>query len=134
MALQDAINHIQDLTGAVDGIRAAPDYPPEQSNVYPFCVAYMGTGEIGFDAGVGTAGIHSIVVELHVARKDLARDIAKAAPYVDSIPAALLADPTLGGTVELFENITYEFTPMQWDTVETVGFRFILNGVKQRSC
>jgi hypothetical protein len=38
MALQDAIEKIQSIAGAVSGIRAAPEYLPEQLNVFPFLV------------------------------------------------------------------------------------------------
>lgn len=133
MSLQDVINDIQDSIGAISGIKNAPDYPPENINEYPFVVAYMGTGTIDFDAPPSTKGLHSIIVELHVARKDLPNDISIASPFVDSIPAAIMADVTLGGTVQLFENITYEFAVMRWDAVDTIGFRFTVNGVSQRS-
>ncbi|MCP3909229.1 MAG: hypothetical protein GY712_14590 [Oceanicoccus sp.] len=134
MTLQAAIEDVQATIGAISGIKAAPNYAPEKINEYPFSVAYMGGGLIDFDTPSATKGLHIIVIELHVARKDLPNDISIVAPFIDSIPAALMADPTLGGTVGLFENITYEFTPMQWDAVETIGYRFFINGVSQRSC
>ncbi|MBT7070744.1 MAG: hypothetical protein HN975_07640 [Anaerolineae bacterium] len=134
MTLQAAVEQVQDLMGAVSGVKSAPDYPPENINEYPFVVAYMGGGEIVFDTPSAYKGLHTIIIELHIARKDLPNDIEIAAPYVDSIPAALMADATLAGTVNLFDNITYEFTEMLWDAVETIGFRFSINGVSQRSC
>ena len=134
MSIQDAIEWTQTQVAAISGIKRAPFYAPENINEYPFVVAYMGGGVIEFDVALATAGRHAIILEFHVARKDLPNDIQNAAPYVESIPAAIMTDPTMGGTVELFENITYEFAPMRWDAVDTIGFRFTINGIKIRSC
>jgi hypothetical protein len=133
MSLQDAIDDVNATVRALAGIKSALDYPPEQANEYPFWVAYMGNGVFTFDTYPATKGLHTIIGELHVARKDLPNDISIAAPFVDSIPVAIMADVTLGGTVGLFENITYEFAAMRWDAVDTVGFRFLINGISQRS-
>ena len=130
MALQDAIDWVQDTIGGLEGIRKAPHEPTESIKVFPFSRAYAGEGVIEVGA-IGTdRALHSIVVEIHVARTDLPRDVAKAMPYVDSVPAALLADPTLGGTVSTFGRIRYRFGPMGVGGEDTIGFRFWLEDVK----
>ncbi len=134
--LDDAIGEIQADIRALDGIRAAPDYAPEQMNAFPFSVVYPGSGEFTSDVPGGMKGLHSITIELHVARKDLPRDIAKAMPFVQSIPNALLkavatqGGDRFGGTIDTFGRITYEFGPLDWGATQTIGWRFRMEGVK----
>jgi hypothetical protein len=128
--IQDAITAIQGVVGGVSGIRAAPDYPPEDLSLYPFAVAFARSGS--FEAApVGSGkGLHTIVVEVHVGRSDLARDIKAAMPYGDSVPLALLADTTVGGVVSTFARVRYEFGPMAYGGLATIGWRFFVEGVK----
>ncbi len=131
MTLQATVEWIQDQTGALSGIRTAPDFPLEQVGAFPFVVAYMGGGTFEKGEAGGIVERHDFIIELHIARKDLPRDIEKAVAYVDSIPAAIMADSTLGGTVLQFESIVYEFAPeMFWDAVKTIGFRFTVTGAE----
>ena len=130
MALQDAIEKVQNLAGAVSGIRAAPDYLPESLNIFPFLVCYAGTGSFEYSPAGVMKGLHNIILELHVARHDLPRDTKSAMQYSDSIPKAIMADPTLGGTVSTIGRITYTFGGMQYGDQMTLGFRFTLEGVK----
>jgi len=92
--IQDAINEIMDLVGALSGIKAAPDYPHEDASVFPFAIAYEGAGSWEFGAAGGSYGekkaLLSIVIELHVARVDLPRDAQKAVFYSDAIPNAIM--------------------------------------------
>jgi hypothetical protein len=134
MALQDAIAWVQTTIGALDGVKNAPEYPPEQSSSFPFSVAYMGSGEYPYATDKFTLDAnHEIIIEFHVAKKILPRAIATAAPFVESIPAAIATDLTLGSNVHGFERIEYEFAPdMFWDTVQTIGFRFVISGIKVR--
>ena len=112
------------------GIRAAPDYAPDKLTVFPFALAYakMGVFEVA-PIGYGK-GLHTVVVEVHVARKDLPRDIQAAMAFSDAIPLALLADTTLGGVVSTFGRVRYEFGPMAWGGMETLGFRFFIEEIK----
>jgi hypothetical protein len=134
--LQQAIAAIQADVRALTGIEAAPDYAPEQVNGFPFSVVYPTSGEFISDIPGSLKGLHTITIELHIARKDLPRDIAKAMVYVESIPNVLLktiATPSgdrFGGTISTFARITYEFGPLDWGATQTIGFRFRLEGVK----
>jgi hypothetical protein len=137
--LQQAIDAIQADLGALDGIRGAPDEAPESINVFPFVVCYPSSGEWRSDIPGAKIGLHTITVELHVARKDLPRDIQKAMAYSESIPNALLkavattAGDRFAGTIATFDRITYTFGPLGWGGMETFGFRFQISGVKMQS-
>ena len=71
-------------------------------------------------------GLHSLVVEIHVARKDLPRDVETALPFGELLAAAVFDDPTLGGTVDTVradEGITYTFGALAWGGQATIGWR-----------
>jgi hypothetical protein len=130
--LQEAISQIQAEVKGISGIREAPETPPDQINQFPFAICFARTGEYRIGpAGVMT-GIHTIVLELHVARKDLTRDVPTAMKYAKSIPLAIIAalfEGTLTAIATL-GTIRYEFGPLGWGGAETIGFRFYIDGVK----
>jgi hypothetical protein len=128
--LQDAITQVQTIVSGVSGIRAAPNYPPENINDFPFAVAFPGDGEFDIEMGNLSDGIHNIVVELHVARKDLPRDVATAGAYIDSISLALWSKPTLSGRIRWFKKISYKFGPLGWGGADTLGIRFTIHGIE----
>lgn len=137
--LEKAITQIQKYIATLDGIRAAPAVPPENiGGNYPFVLARPGTGTIGFGPTGVKKALHNIVIELHIARKDLPRDIATALPFCDSIPNLLqyklLNDNKWNGTVDTFESIAYRFMSWDWEGgIKTVGFEFVVNNVKIQS-
>jgi len=133
MTLQSVINAIQDACLAVSGIKGAPDYAPEAINVFPFVTTYPGEGTLQFGTVDEMKALHDVIVEVHVARKDLPFDIQAVSGYVDSIPAALLSDPTLAGTCDTFQSIRYQFSVLGWGTQQTIGYRFRVLGVKIRT-
>ena len=71
--LQDIIDQVQDEMESLPGVRAAPDEPPDQINVFPFVVTYADNGEyyIGPPELIGIAdnGAHHV----HVRRARLGR-------------------------------------------------------------
>ena len=137
--LEQVIAEVQEDIRALSGIRAAPNLAPEQMNVFPFCVVYPGSGTMSSGVPGEMLGIHSIVIELHIGRKDLPRDIDAALPFVESIPNILLkavattAGDRFDNTVDTFTDVTYEFGPLDWGGTATIGWRFRMNGVKLRN-
>lgn len=132
LTVNGAIQQVITTVKAIEGIKYAPEYPPEDIGPYfPFVTAYTTGGEwntitAGFDQA-----LFDIVLELHVAREgDLPHEVEKAMAYSDSVPEALLADQSLSDTVSHFERITYTFGVMNYGTTKTLGFRFVLEGVK----
>jgi len=133
MSLQNVIDNVQAACRKIKGIKGAPSYAPEQINLYPFVVAYPGEGEIEFGAVGEMKALHNVVVEVHVARKDLPTDLRRVSGFVDSIPAALMDDPTLGGSCDTFQTIRYRFSQLGWGGMDTIGYRFTVAGVKIRT-
>lgn len=130
--LQDAIDEIQAEVRDVAGMRAAPDEPPDSMNHFPFAVCYAHTGSYRIGPPDTMHGIHELYLEVHVARKDLERDIAAAMPFAKSVPDAIFSAYAAGSltAVEVIQRIAYEFGPMTWGGVLTLGFRFTIEGVK----
>lgn len=98
-SIAGAIGQIQDLIGALTGVRAAPDQPVEKMSILPLSLCYVGPGDWLNYVNGGKQFVGDIMVELHVPRKDLARDMSRLMSYVESVPNEIMSDPTLGGTV-----------------------------------
>lgn len=137
MTLQDAIAQAQNYLANHPGIRSAPPYPPGKIGVFPTSIAYAGDGvwQAG-PMGVKT-GLHTIVIEIHVGRADLPKDVETVMGYCESVPNLLLDkllnDNYWGGTLQTFEQIRYTFGPLGWAGISTLGFRFFVEGVKMQS-
>ena len=136
MTLAGAISWLQTTMKAQPGIRQAPEYAPDILNDFPAVVAYEGPGTITPGASGEYTMLFSIVVDLHVARRDMARDISTVRGYVQSIPVAILADPTMGGSVSTYSNIQFsgliQLLPDTTGQVGTIGYRWTIQGVKIR--
>ena len=137
--LEDFIKALQADIGVIEGIRKAPDYPPENLNVFPFSVVYPGKGEWNSDTPGGKRWLGSVIVELHIARVDLARDVQAALGYHESIPNALLKPvATVNGdrfasTIATFGTIDEYFGALNWANTDTIGWRWTINGIKMQS-
>jgi len=136
VTLQSAIDEIMaDLVAALTTVRSAPDDPPEQVAAFPFMTVHPGAGAWeGGPAGM-KMGLHSITVELHVARSQgLARAVSEALGFAESVPNTIFkgrdADQ-FNHTIDTFDRITYTFGPLSWAGVDTFGWIFKVEGVKQ---
>ena len=133
--LAQVIERVATVVASVPGIRSAPIAPPEQMNVFPFGVVFPADGDNTFGTPGERLALDAIAVELHVARKDLPRDVQGALPFVDSIPDALMSDMVntqWANTIDTFESISWTFGPLGWGGMDTLGFRFTVSGVKRR--
>ena len=125
------IEAVQDLVGAVTGIRSAPYDPPDQAADFPIAIAYPAKGHYtmanGFDI---KDSLHNIVIELHYPRVDSARTVAKLKPYVRLIPQAVAASADIAALCEGFEGIDYEMIPMMYGETKTFGLHFTITNLK----
>lgn len=76
--------------------------------------------------------LHSINIELHVARKDLPRDYVKVMELIGTIPKEIWNRLRTGdfSNLETFGDITYLFGPLSWGAVDTLGVTYTLTDVK----
>lgn len=124
-ALETAIAAIQAKVKALEPtIRNAPDQPPENTSVYPFGITYIRRVTYSQQTGTLRTGLHTAAVEIHVARKDLPRDIASAMPYGETLPVALWNDLALGGKIAHINAIRGTFGAMKWGDQDTLGWDF----------
>ena len=135
MALKDAIDEIIDELQTISGIRRVPDEPPENNSAFPFAVAYPSSGNYEQIMTQEMKALHSINIELHVARKDLPRDYQKVMDLIDTIPYELMKKHKDGGfsNLDTFGQITYLFGPLSWGAVDTLGVTYTINNVKVKT-
>lgn len=126
MSISAAINYLATLAGDLPGVIQATNLPPEQLNLFPYVVIYPSSGRwVGGPAGL-MRGLHDLVIEIHIARTDLSRNVQAAMPLGEALAAAVLSDPTLGGTVDtvLADNgLAYTFGALAWGGQATIGWR-----------
>mgnify|MGYP006971728128 CR=1 FL=1 len=132
--LQSAIEAIQDKVLTVAGVKNAPDSPSGVTGgSYPFVLTVSDGGVWEFGVAGEKLGLHNIRVEMHFPVKGLSWTVSKVMAYSDSIPNVLMKDPTLGGTVSTYGRIVYEFGPLGYMGIDTIGFAWTLEDVKMRS-
>lgn len=135
MTYAAAKTQIAAVVANVTGIHQAPANPNETQNDFPVAVIYLQTGNLG--AGpIGTRkSLYNIAIDVLTPRLDLANDLAILDPFVDTVPAALIAEVSSGGdrfsgTISTFEEITMQYIALDYAGVPVRGYRFVLNNVK----
>jgi hypothetical protein len=124
--IEQVMTRIQTTVTAVTGVRKAPAKPPEQMSVFPFAICLPATGEYLVNGG-WAQGLDEVTLDIHVARRDLPRDVDKLIVFWDSIPAALNADTQLNGTICVIRYpIRRSFATFNWGALQTIGIRFVI--------
>lgn len=127
--LKDALGYLQTAGGAVVGIKSAPDYPPEKAGDFPFFVTLPGRfASTQITHGSATT-LYDIVCELHVSRQaQLSAEILLLLSFPEAIIEALFE--ACNTNILAHAGIEGFFGPLKWDDVETIGFTFMVRGVK----
>ena len=131
--LKAAVAEIIDELQTISGIRRVPDAPPEKNEDFPFTVVYPLTGYFNtLSTSEQMKGMHSINIELHVARKDLPQDFVQVMDLIDEIPYQIikLRKDGLLTAMATFGNIEYIFGPLSWGGVDTLGVTYTITEVK----
>lgn len=124
MSVQAAITALQTTWSGLSGVLSAPTHPPEAPGAFPFAVTYERAGELQqHSAGFGDELV-TLYSEVHLARQLLPATIATALPLRDAFLSALIADPTLAGTVSTITARRWTFGQMEWGGTGTIGYRF----------
>jgi hypothetical protein len=130
MSLTPAIAWLADKATAL-GAKSAPDTPPEDIRVFPFFVAYERETHLTPHSYGDGLNLGVLYVEYHLGRTMLSTAVTKAYGFRDAFLAALLANRTLGGTVEVWNALDGTFGGMKWDETATIGYRWELK-VKEK--
>ena len=134
-AIVTAITEIVTVLRGVSGLKNVPINPPEQMNYDTYAVVYPERGSIDV-APIGTReSLHNIAIDVLTTRTDLARDMARLEPFLDTIPNALLSEMTDSGdifsnSIETFGALTYAFISTDYGGTPVIGYRFVMEGVK----
>lgn len=121
------------LVSVLNGIRSAPDEPPESMDIFPFLIGYVSTSE-WIPSSDGLAyGMHTLVLELHQLRDPLPQAIRSILPYGEQVAAifmrsenAKLPDAQGIDTVDEGIELSATFGPLGYDVVDTIGWTFEL--------
>jgi hypothetical protein len=118
------------LATGVTALQDVPVNPPETANMSTFALVYAQNGNITNGVVGDKKSLHNISVDALTKRTDLGFDMARIKPFVDQIPAVLLANTTLTATAQTFDGISYELITPDYANVPMIGYKFVLRGVK----
>ena len=125
---------LQKMILEISGIREAPASPPENINQFPFSLVYVKS----FTSLGGSAGwdeiIDTFAIEIHVSRGNLPANYPTAVGYRTAVHKKLIADPTIGGTVETFTDFSGLFGFLKYGTQENLGWQLELKVKGQVTC
>lgn len=136
MTVASALTAIASVVAGVSGIRSAPANPTEQANADPYAAIYVAGGNMTAGVIGSKYGLFTVAIDVLKVRKDLPRDLATLNPFLDSVPAALLAEVSDGGdmfsgNIVTFGGVEIEFLPdVNYAGVEMIGYRFMMVNVK----
>lgn len=120
--VKSALSYLQGEVAKLSGIKEAPVSPPEAMVQFPFGLAYVSSF-----TSIGGSGFEEVldvlVVEIHVARQILPKTFIQALGYRNEIIGILLADPTLGGSVDTYTDLSGTFGWLQYAGENHLGWR-----------
>ena len=97
--LEAAIAQVRVYALALTGMRVTTAVPTDSIPVTPACIVYAGADAWETLPGAWKKGLCTILCEIMVPHKNLARDYAALSPYGELFANKILANPTLAGTV-----------------------------------
>lgn len=128
--LDDAIEAVLYHVSHFNGLRKVAN-PQERFSIDPFATAFPGPGEFQIVSSGMTKGLQHIILEIHKVRKDLPRDLEIIIPYGELVKDFLTIDanrtlPDSAGadTVDTIIGCDYDFGPLGWADVDTLGWQF----------
>lgn len=123
--LQDIIGAIQLIARAQALMRAAPDMITDSANIFPFAVTICRNVAWGIAvADCMQADAATFATQIHVARKDAARDLTSVQGYGLTFPKAIWQGSPLApnyGTVPV-NGVRARFAVMEYAGVQTIGW------------
>ena len=134
-ALESACSQIVTVLSAVSGIEQVPLNPESTVNVTTFGLVYPMRGNLSLAPLGDRMSLHDIAVDIFERSIDISNDIAFMKPFIDTVPAALLAQMTdtgqrFGGSLSTFEQVTYEIVNRKYAGVPYLVCHFMMMNCK----
>lgn len=134
--LETAAAYVMTLISAnVAAIKSAPAKPPEKPSEFPFAVIWPSRGRAVSETPDLYKDLAELILEIHVARKNLPTAIDSVYPLHEQVLAVLMSadNATLGGNVDTVRTnatdgggIGYVFGGLDYGGVETIGFQYTI--------
>jgi len=133
--LDNIIKGVQDIVGAVSGIRCAPDYAPAKLPPGVSGIVLPANGTWNERPSMVKQGLHNVNLFIMCPWADSQKVLTLIIPFGDLIAGALLNDRDLGGSCETYEELSYTFGPINWNAgpgmpADAIGFTFTIGGIK----
>ena len=123
--LETICQEIQDVVGAVSGVRVAPDVPLETNAIKDVTAfVYPGTGQLTESTDGIEEGRHTIHLQIITPRRHLRTDFARVIGLGDTVPRALLLSRTLSSSVLQIGEIRYTFGLVEFGGEGQLGWMF----------
>lgn len=134
MTISSAVDWWATQAASVTGVAIATGIPDDligSNNVVFMC--FDASGVLSSDAANQGRDLYTIRGLLIMPRADLKSAILTLRGMPVAIADKVRADPTMGGTVQTYEQITYQFAPaLDWQGVQSIGYVIDITGVKIR--
>ena len=107
--LEAVVAAVQDLALTVTGIKQAPDSIPSKLGGGITVVTYPESGVVGSNSAGWSTELHTIALDLFVPGSDYGQTYKFGSPFLAALLRKLIQNPTLGGTVQTYDTLTYTF-------------------------
>jgi len=127
-----AIEEIYQTLSHVSGLRPTPAAMPTNA-AFPFAVVYPQNSVFKHAPEGVMTGLHNIVIEVHLAlATDISRAVEAVTAFSDPVANAVFKDLIDGDYTVICTNgeITSEFVYSDWNGVQTLALRFVVQAVK----
>lgn len=124
VTLESVVSAVQMLCLAVTGIKQAPASIPDKVGGGITTIAYPESGVVGANSAGFSTELHVIAIDLIVPGSDYAQTYKFGSPILAALLRKLIENPTLGGTVQTYDNLTYSFDR------DALVWTIKINGVK----
>lgn len=130
-AIDNAVERLQDFALGMTGItiKSAPDYPIENADPLPMCVAYGASGNFYSVNASTLLNFPNIIVEFHFSRVNLKQMAQQINAVIFEYPKRIANDPTLDGSVDTVvmtqgQPLEYTSRPFAFGSVQTQMLQF----------
>lgn len=134
MTIAQAVDWLAVQAAAVTGVAVStgiPDYAIGTNSIWFVC--YDQSAVLSSDAASQYRDLYTIRCLLVLAGDDMKSAILSLRGLPVSIANKVRADPTMGGYVQTYDQITYQFVPaLEWQGVKSIGYVIDVTGVKIR--